>query len=150
MLGDTHINTNAAPPQRKVASPEPTALNHTCFCKPNIAPRYRLSMKRKATTNPIIEMACATVSTGSFSACSQCVESQEAESQITTPISAAIAKHINSKLRSRSTIDWNVCAPAVKRAISLFKVGVMPMSNKVSHACNTANTPISPYASIPR
>ena len=82
--------------------------------------------------------AWATTSVGSCSTRSHSPASQPDAPQTITAMSAAMPATIHSMLRSKSRMDCAVWAPPVKRAISRPRAGVMPMSSRLSQACNTA------------
>jgi hypothetical protein len=81
---------------------------------------------------------------------SQEEDNQSALRYINSDKIETITKVIISILRKRSLIDSTFLLPPVNLAISLPKVGVIPMSNKANQACIEAKKPIKPYDSIPR
>ena len=105
---------------------------------------------RAARTTPIMATACATVCCDRCSILSQWLAISGAASDTSSTTATATPPYKISRLRSRSRIDCALCAPAEKRAISRFSVGVSPISSNASHACNMVMKPTNPHASIPR
>ena len=64
--------------------------------------------------------------------------------QMPSPNAIRDADPYISTLRSRSRMDWALCPPPVKLAISRLERGFIPISSSPNQACSKAKMPIRP------